>query len=713
MPFRRTISGIDESRAMTRAARREPRYSGEPSRSEIATVLERGQLAIVDDWTHRVRADSRVPLSDVLSEPTLLDHVPSLLAAIISRLRVDRTTVSSIERDVGRGSASRAHALERFRARYDVAAVMREFAHLRAAVLAHLRARDIRLDVETEQLLHAAVDEAMSTAAVEVARQHHELLQAVISQSADGIVAVDECGRIRLFNDEAARQRGRTETNVSPAQWTSYYGLLDVDGRQLAPERSPLFRALHGDRVINEHWEVRRPDGSIRVLTGSATPLFHVDGSAAGAVLIAHDDTERIRYERGRELLARFSLVLARSLTAEETVRSLLGLVVPEFADYAMLDTLAPDGRFRREGFASAHPNDEFSSAAEAHVPSSSATSPAAKVLAKRAPLVVTEVTPAFLDALAEDDREYHAMLERIRPVSFLILPLAVRDRAIGVLKLVSSRGDRKYDPNDLDVAMGLADRAALAIDNAHAYRDAAERAERLRHEAEWRERFMAMLSHDLRTPLSAVSLSAEAMLREPNVSARTATAASRIVRATQRVSRMITDLLDLARARTAGGIAIHPRETDLRRVCEQVVEEVTKAVPGRKIEIAAPVRIGGRWDEDRIAQVVDNLVTNAVRYSPVDSVVHIETGAAGEGRVFLRVRNEGDPIAPEIAAVLFEPFKRGVGTRGAGSGLGLGLYIASEIARAHGGEIVLESSDERGTCFRVTLPVEPPAVAG
>jgi signal transduction histidine kinase len=273
------------------------------------------------------------------------------------------------------------------------------------------------------------------------------------------------------------------------------------------------------------------------------------------------------------------------------------------------------------------------------------------------------------------------------------------------VLKLISSRTDVRYQTGDLDVAMGLADRAALAIDNARAYQDAADRAERLRHEAEWRERFMAMLSHDLRTPLSAVSLSAETMLRDPQLSPRSEAAAKRIFRATQRVTRMITDLLDVARARTGGGIVVHPREMDLRRVCEQVVEEVSKAFPDRRIEIASTPTCIGVWDEDRIAQVVDNLLTNAVRYSPRDSVVRIEIGETGDGEVFLRVSNAAQPIPAEVAAVLFEPFKRGARTAGAGGGLGLGLYIASEIAKAHGGTLVLEASDEAGTRFCMTLP--------
>ena len=668
-------------------------------------MLEAGHGEIIDDWVARTRADQRVPTRQ-LSDPALIDHVPALLAAIISRLLSGGTTVRSIERDVGRGPASHAHSVSRFDADYDVAAVIREFAHLRAAVLARLRAESVVMDQSTEELIHAALDEAIGTAAAEVARQQQALLQAIIAQSAEGIVAADADGRFRIYNEEAVRQHGIKRDDVAPTEWAQAYGLLSEAGDPLPLEQTPLYRAMHGERIPDARWQARRPDGSIRHLSGSATPLSLGSGSAVGAVLISRDDTERVLAERNSALLAHFSLVLARSLGGRDTVHQLLASMVPEFADYAMVDTVDAEGRFHRAGMAAAEGLTDFLRAAEKHVPSSAPESPVARVLAAREPMIVTEVTSEFLDALAGADREYRQVLEGIHAVSFLLLPLVVYERPIGVLKLISARASRRYEPGDLAVAAGLADRAALALDNARAYKEAEDRAERLRQEAEWRERFVAMLSHDLRTPLSAVQLTAQSLRRDARLPDSLREGVARIDRATARAARLISHLLDAARARNEEGIPIHRDESvDLREVCEEVVQEVSKVFPDRRVTIAVASECRGSWDADRVAQIVDNLVTNALRHSPSDTPVQIEMGLREGDRVFLRVRNEGEPIAADLVPTLFEPFKRGAANRPGKTGLGLGLYIASQVALAHRGELRLEYSDARGTSFVLEMP--------
>jgi PAS domain S-box-containing protein len=131
----------------------------------------------------------------------------------------------------------------------------------------------------------------------EQAEQERDLLRAIFRQSGDGIVVCDEEGIIRGFNPEAERQHGLDRKPVPPAEWASAYGLRDVRGRPLPLSETPLYRALKGERVENARWMVRRPDGSVRILTGTALPLHHADGSPAGAVVTTRDETERLRLE--------------------------------------------------------------------------------------------------------------------------------------------------------------------------------------------------------------------------------------------------------------------------------------------------------------------------------------------------------------------------------------------------------------------------------
>jgi PAS domain S-box-containing protein len=131
----------------------------------------------------------------------------------------------------------------------------------------------------------------------EQAEQERDLLRAIFRQSGDGIVVCDEDGIIRGFNPEAERQHGVDRKPVPPAEWASAYGLRDLRGQHLPLAETPLYRALKGERVENARWMVRRPDGSVCILTGTALPLHHADGSPAGAVVTTRDETERLRLE--------------------------------------------------------------------------------------------------------------------------------------------------------------------------------------------------------------------------------------------------------------------------------------------------------------------------------------------------------------------------------------------------------------------------------
>lgn len=176
-------------------------------------------------------------------------------------------------------------------------------------------------------------------------------------------------------------------------------------------------------------------------------------------------------------------------------------------------------------------------------------------------------------------------------------------------------------------------------------------------------------------------------------------------------MARMISDLLDLTRVRQGVGLPVVPAPMDLREVCAQVLDEIAVAYPARRAELVADVDCRGEWDRDRIAQVVSNLVVNALEYSPPETRVRVELGCADPQRVTLAVHNAGPPIEPATIATLFDPFKRGAAsaTSAPRKGLGLGLFIAREIVRAHGGSIDVRSDAPEGTTFTVSVPRAPP----
>ncbi|HVG59882.1 MAG TPA: ATP-binding protein [Hyalangium sp.] len=225
---------------------------------------------------------------------------------------------------------------------------------------------------------------------------------------------------------------------------------------------------------------------------------------------------------------------------------------------------------------------------------------------------------------------------------------------------------------------------------------EAATRAEYLR------EQLLGVVGHDLRTPLNTLQLGISALLMDPKLEGRQSRQLTIMSRAARRMERMIHDLLDFTRARLAGGIPVTPAPMSLDLLLKRVLEEYRLAYPEHPIVLTTEGDLMGHWDEARLAQLLDNLLQNALRHSLQDHPIGLSVKARA-AQVTLAVHNQGPLLQPEEREAIFEPFRRG--KRAAGEGLGLGLYIAKQIAVAHGGHISVESSVEQGTSFKVSLP--------
>lgn len=216
------------------------------------------------------------------------------------------------------------------------------------------------------------------------------------------------------------------------------------------------------------------------------------------------------------------------------------------------------------------------------------------------------------------------------------------------------------------------------------------------------REQFIAVLGHDIRTPLSSILHGAQ-ILQGRGGDAVALTVARTIERSGQRIARMIDDVLDFARGRLGGGIGLEREPVDdLGEALAQTVLECQSEYPQRTI--VSDIAIAGTvWcNRDRMTQVLSNLLANALRYGAAGTPVRV-TARVEAGTFRLAVANEGDTIAPEKLDKLFQPYWRDDG--GAPQrGLGLGLYIASEVARAHGGSLHVQSRDGH-TVFTCTAP--------
>ena len=217
-----------------------------------------------------------------------------------------------------------------------------------------------------------------------------------------------------------------------------------------------------------------------------------------------------------------------------------------------------------------------------------------------------------------------------------------------------------------------------------------------------FRDQFIGVLSHDLRTPLGAVTAGAALLAVPEDNPERRGRVVTRIMNSAQRMERMIGDLLDLTRTRLGGSLPLKRRPANLQQVCEEAMMEIRAGQPDAVLRLQVSGDLRGEWDADRLGQVVSNLVGNAIQHGNGTPITL--TGQEQGNLVTLTVHNAGPPIPPEVLPFVFEPLARGR-AEDASRGIGLGLFIARTIVSAHGGHIQVSSSTDAGTTFTVVLP--------
>jgi len=308
-----------------------------------------------------------------------------------------------------------------------------------------------------------------------------------------------------------------------------------------------------------------------------------------------------------------------------------------------------------------------------------------------------------FDDAAADPQyRDHHT--PRIYGLrSYISMPIILANGAFwGTLCAIDAGPAKVKNPQVIGTFKLFAELIAHHLDAGERLQATQASLERERELSELREQFIAVLGHDLRNPLAAVNAGTTRLLRE-GWTERSPLVLNLMKGSISRMTGLVDNVMDLARARLGGGISLDLRDVDLGDTLQLVVDELASAHPDRRIGVNLKFQSTVRSDSLRIAQMFSNLVSNAISHGDEEQPVVISGRHAGAG-VEISVRNGGKPIPAAQIEKLFMPFRRGDASRG-GEGLGLGLYIALEIAKAHGGTIEV-SSDDVATCFTFRMPV-------
>ena len=573
-----------------------------------------------------------------------------------------------------------------------------------------LQEQNIELEVQMEesQALQEELEqttEELADANEDLTRNRDFLTQAQSSAQLGSWEWDIRSNRI-IWSDQMFRVYGH-EPGSFEVSFDNFKAFVHPDDREMV--QRTVSDSLETKAPFSYDHRVIWPDGTQRWLNGRGRVIVDAEGRPVAMVGSGQDITERKNAADAQRLLSDASEALANSLDYRKTLATVAHFAVRDVADWCSISIGDESGRY--ENLATAHRDPERVKWVEEYTrlnpPRFDTPTGVPQVLRTGKPELYPEIDDRMLEAAASTEQERRVIRE-LGLYSAMVVPMTARGRVIGAISFISAESRRRYSADDLHFAERLASRAAYAIDNARLF----EEATRARAEAEManaaKATFLASMSHELRTPLNAIAGYAELMelgVLGP-VTEKQTEALGRLQRSRRHLSSLVDQVLSFARIE-AGKMEFEIVNLPVNDAITRLADMIAPQAAGKQLAYSfdgCGKDIAVRADRDRLDQIMLNLIGNAVKYTPSGGSITVSVDSDPK-TVRIAVSDTGPGIPKDKQQLIFQPFVQlGSSAEATASGVGLGLAISRDLARAMNGDVDV-SSNGKGSVFILTLP--------
>lgn len=532
--------------------------------------------------------------------------------------------------------------------------------------------------------------------------ESENLLNLTLETLPVGVCLTDLNGSAMRINS-AARQIWGSARFIGREKWSDFKGWWLQNGQRLRPEDWAAARVLDGRAVhADDLVEIEAFDGQRRIISNSAVPVYDHEEKLQAILIVNVDVTKKYRLEQQHSFLAKASKALLEPMDLQAIYKQITHLVIPEFADVCGLAVKAsPEEELELEWVASTfRPDKDFDRIREMLVRYRPRSAVTLDVVKEGKSFLIERATPEVFRLIAQDQEQFEILNQNLQ--SFVFVPVRTARGIFGVIGMGFCDGERRYDPSLLATAEEYGRVAGLAIENAIFQRNLASAIRS-------REEVCAVVSHDLRNPLTAIKSGAQLineMLTDPRPDLHAIREIMGLIQgASDRMLDLVDDLLDLSKmeaghmqlelnAVTPASLVRMAREMFERQALDKDIRFQVKLAPN--VEDLC-------CDANRVFQVLSNLLGNAFKHTPRGGFISLDARAIEREWVEFCISDSGAGIDPMYLPHLFDRYWQP--RESAKKGAGLGLFIAKQIVKAHGGEIWVESEPGQGSRFTFTIP--------